>query len=98
MNTDNRYSIVKDYYEAGRIKEFRQIFDYIPKSVVAEGIGTSTKRMTRLIEEPHTFTVEEVYQMSQLFDIPFENFLLLALNDFISKKNALSNKIKRAHY
>jgi hypothetical protein len=89
MNKDYRYSIVKDYYEAGRITEFKQIFTYIPKSVVAEDIRTSTKRMTLLMEEPHTFKTEEVYLMSQLFEIPFEKFLMLTLKDFIRDKSSL---------
>ncbi|MBO9562120.1 MAG: hypothetical protein J7621_05070 [Niastella sp.] len=85
MNTDNRYSVVKDIYAAKRIEEFHQIFDYIPKTVVAEDIGTSAKRITRLIEEPHTFTGEEIYQMSQLFGIPLDKFFMLLMKNFIEK-------------
>lgn len=86
MDKDNRYTVVKDLYAAKRIESFHQIFDYIPKTVVAEDIGTSAKRMTRLIEAPHTFTAEEIYLMSELFSIPLDKLYMLVMQHYIHHK------------
>jgi hypothetical protein len=69
MKKDERYEVVKDMIETGRITEFKQIFKYMPKTVMAHDLSTNTTRMTRLIDNVEEFTLEEVYEISALIEV-----------------------------
>lgn len=97
MNTDKRYSHARNAIETGEIKEFKDIFEYIPKSVVAEDLRTSVRRFTRFIDQPHKFECEEVYEMSLLFDMPLDRFFMLIMNDLVRKRSASGNGKKNGH-
>ena len=69
MKKDERYEVVKDMIESGRVTEFRHIFKYMPKTVMAHDLSTNTTRMTRLIDNVQEFTLEEVYEISNLVEV-----------------------------
>ena len=69
MKKDERYEVVKDMIESGRITEFKHIFKYMPKTVMAHDLSTNTTRMTRLIDNVQEFTLEELYEISKLIEI-----------------------------
>jgi len=69
MKKDERYEVVKDMIESGRITEFKHIFKYMPKTVMAHDLSTNTTRMTRLIDNVEEFTLEEVYEISALIEV-----------------------------
>ena len=80
--------------ETNNITEFRQIFDHIPKSVVARDLGTNNNRMTRLIANVEQFTILELYTISKLVEIDFKTFLNLVTNQFLNVINEKKNKRK----
>jgi hypothetical protein len=78
--------------ETGHITEFRQIFDHIPKSVVARDLGTNNNRMTRMITHVEQFNLHELYKISALIDIDFMKVLVLGATQFLSSINEKKNK------
>jgi hypothetical protein len=68
---DHRYKTVKILIQGKFIKNFRQIFDHIPKSVVAAALHTNNNRMTDLINEPGDMRVGETYMIAKLIGVPF---------------------------
>ncbi|MET3885164.1 hypothetical protein ABIE54_004053 [Chitinophagaceae bacterium OAS944] len=43
---DKRYESIKFMIETGHITEFKQIFNYIPKSLLGKHLHTNNPRMT----------------------------------------------------
>lgn len=85
MVKDKRYKTIKVLIEGGHIKTLSDIFDTIPRSVVAKDFGTNFTRFTRLIENPADFRLKELYTLAHLFDVDERKFIDLAHNQHLSK-------------
>lgn len=86
MAKDRRYNTVKLLIESGNITEFINIFDHIPKSVVANDLGTNYKRLVRLITHTGHFTLDELVTLSNFFDVESKTIVDLAFNQLIRKR------------
>lgn len=86
MGKDRRYNTVKLLIEAGHITEFSQIFDHIPRSVVANDLGTNYNRLARLIMHTEHFTLDELLTLSNFFDVDSKTMVDLAFNQLIRKR------------
>ena len=86
MGKDRRYNTVKLLIEAGHIIEFSELFDHIPRSVVANDLGTNYNRLARLITHTEHFTLEELVTLSNFFDVDSKTMVDLAFNQMIRKK------------
>mgnify|MGYP003578630125 CR=1 FL=1 len=86
MEKDIRYESVKVMIESGRIHEFQQIFNFLPKSIMAHDLGTNNNRMTRLINHVEQFTLEELFRISHLLDINYKTVLTLIHNQYFGEK------------
>lgn len=86
MKKDERYEVVKDMIESGRITEFKHIFKYMPKTVMAHDLSTNTTRMTRLIDNVEEFTLEEMYEISNLVEIDHLTIFKLMDKQFATAK------------
>lgn len=86
MTKDERYIGVKKLIESGHITEFKQIFTYLPKTVMAQDLGTNNNRMTKLIERTEMFTLEELNRIGDLIDISFDSVNMLASNQYKRSK------------
>jgi hypothetical protein len=86
MGKDRRYNTVKLLIETGHITEFSQIFEHIPKSVVANDLGTNYNRLVRLITHTEQFTLEELVTLSNFFDVDSKAIVDLAFNQLIRKR------------
>lgn len=69
MAKDKRYKTVKHLIESGHIHEFREIFDTIPKTIVATDMGTNYKRLLRLVENVDQFKVGDLYSLAGMFEV-----------------------------
>lgn len=78
---DPRYETVRGLLEAGAIKKFTDIFDWIPKTVVRQDINTNGKRINKLAENPSGFTLNEVYQISSLIGYDTKKLVNMALDE-----------------
>jgi hypothetical protein len=88
MEKDRRYKTVKIMIEGGHLTEFSQIFDYIPKSVVANDLGTNYNRLIRLIEHVEQFTLKELFTLSSFCDLDSKLVLDLVYNQYANERKA----------
>lgn len=86
MTKDERYEGVKKLIESGHITEFKQIFTYLPKTVMAQDLGTNNNRMTRLIERTELLTLQELSRIGELIDTSFDLINMLASNQYKKSK------------
>ena len=91
MAKDQRYDTVKFLLEGGRIKTFMQIFEHIPKSVVANNLGTNYNRLAKMLDQVDLFTLKEIFQLGSLFDINEKEMLDLVYQQHVANKN---NRLK----
>ena len=69
MVKDRRYRTVKNLISGGHIKSFREIFDTLPKSVVARDLGMNNTRFTRLMNNVDLFLVKDILRLASLLEI-----------------------------
>jgi plasmid maintenance system antidote protein VapI len=86
MEKDIRYESVKVLIETGRIQEFQQIFNYLPKSILAHDLGTNNNRMTRLINNVDQFTLEELFRISHLLGVKYKTILNIVHNQYFEEQ------------
>jgi len=86
MEKDIRYESVKVLIETGRIQEFHQIFNYLPKSILAQDLGTNNNRMTRLINHVEQFTLEELFRISHLLGVSYKTVLTIVHNQYFGEQ------------
>lgn len=61
---DPRYDTLQGLLKLGAIKQFTDIFNHIPYSVVGKGFGTNNQRMKKLAADPALWTLAEIYQLA----------------------------------
>lgn len=93
MEKDIRYESVKAMIDNGRIQEFQQIFQFLPKSIMAHDLGTNNNRMTRLITHVEQFSLEELFRISHLLGVSYKVILTLIHNQYFGESN--NNKKKK---
>ena len=57
MNKDPRYKSVYKLIRAGKIKNFTEIFNYIPRCVVADELEQNYEEFCDNVHNPERFTV-----------------------------------------
>lgn len=66
---DHRYEFISTMMKDGKIKEFNDIFKFIPKTVVAKDLGKKVDRFTELMDNVGGFTLQEVFELADLCDL-----------------------------
>jgi hypothetical protein len=92
MEKDNRYRIVKPLMSDGQIKSFKDIFLYIPKSVVARDLGINNVRFTRLMNDVGDFTLNDIFRLAAFCEIDELDLLKLVDRQYQESKKS---KIKK---
>ncbi len=90
MAKDRRYELIVPMVSAGRIHHFRDLFHFIPKTIVARDLGINNVRFTRLIDDLEGFTLKDLLRLAALMEM--ETALLLRL---ILDQHAAEKKNKR---
>ena len=94
MARDRRYTTVKNLITAGYIHAFREIFETLPKSVVAKDLGMNNTRFTRLIENVDQFTLEELFLFAGFLEIENLTLMNLVLHQYLADKDKKIKKVK----
>jgi hypothetical protein len=89
---DERYRVVKDYIEQEKILEFRDIFKYLPKTVLTKDWGSNNYRVTRFIEYPQQLSVEEIYEIAKLINVQPDLLIRMVVRQF---NNTINSHKKR---
>lgn len=87
MAKDRRYTTVKNLIAGGYIKTFREIFDTIPKSVVARDLGMHNIRFTKLINNVDKFILKDLILMAALIETDEAILLQLVYQQYVIDMN-----------
>ena len=79
MPKDARFEIVAIMYRAGKIKSFRDLFKYIPKTVVTVAMGKRATAMNAIIKDPKRLTLKDIVKLSKLYEISPASIFELAM-------------------
>jgi hypothetical protein len=66
---DKRYDTIKVLVNSGHISSFRDIFNYIPKTIVYKDLHVNFNRFSRAIHNPALLTMKELMALADLFGI-----------------------------
>jgi hypothetical protein len=92
MERDKRYRITKNLILSGHLKEFREIFDSVPKTRVAKDMGTNYVRLNKLIDYLPGFTLKDFITISELIDVDLKIILDLVANQYAADKKSKRKK------
>lgn len=84
MLKDNRYNYVRSVWKAGDLTTFNDIFQIIPRSIVAKDLGLNYERFVKKIFRPERFTFEDVSRIARLLEIEpkiLANLVLIAIEE-----------------
>ena len=91
MNRDPRYKSIRSMVNDGAIRSLNEIFNHIPKSIVAADCGKKVTRLTYLMEHVGEFKMRELFKIGALCDLTASQTLDLVREQYL-KNN--SDKLK----
>lgn len=74
---DPRYNLIRPKYKRGEIRQFSDIFQTLPRSLVAKDLGKEKGRFNELIDNPDEFTWSELKKFSSNCEMSIAGFCLL---------------------
>ncbi|WP_431216519.1 hypothetical protein ACQ86N_19090 [Puia sp. P3] len=83
---DARYQDVRDMFTEGEIKTLKDIFEFIPRYVVATYIRIKRQRLGRLINQVENFQVSELLEIGGLFDLSVSDIFQLTSQSYAKRK------------
>ena len=88
MVKHTRTDIIKPLIESGHIKEFHQIFIYVPKTAVAEDLGIHFNRFNGFLKKVQLMRLGDMYLLCSYVEIePRKLFELIDNQHNMTKKN-----------
>lgn len=92
MAKDKRYNTVRNLILGGYLKTFNEIFDTLPKSIVAKDLGLNSTRINRVIENIGRFFVDDLFKLAVLLDVPEIKIMELICNQHAADKKGRKKK------
>ena len=75
-------------FKDGKIRTFSDIFEFVPKTIVATNMGKKVDRFTRLMNRVEKFTLEDLFQIGKLCELEESQMIQLVMKEYsIQKKN-----------
>lgn len=76
----------------GYLKTFNEIFDTLPKSIVAGDLGMNSTRINRVIDNGGRFFVDDLFKLAALLDVPEIKVMELVCNQHAIDKKSRKKK------
>lgn len=86
------YHTIKLLVEGNQLKQFRDIFEHIPKTVVNKDLGINYTRFTDIIKNVQGFKLGELYLLAHLIGVDEKLILDLAHAQFMADKASRRKK------
>jgi hypothetical protein len=77
MERDPRYNLIRPKYKRGEIRLFSDIFQTLPRSLVAKDLGKEKGRFNELVDNPNGFTWLELKKFSGNCEMTIAEFCAL---------------------
>lgn len=93
MSKDRRYTTVKNLISGGYIKTFSEIFETLPKSVMARDLGMNNIRFTKLMNNVDDFFLRDIFRMAVLLEISEATMYELIWQQYTIDKKSKKKKV-----
>lgn len=87
MVKDQRYNLIKPMIEHDRIEDLKDIFKYIPKTVVAKDLGINNNRFSDLLKTPKNLRVYDLVRLADLCGITLRQIFDLITTELEREKD-----------
>jgi hypothetical protein len=77
MVRDPRYNLIRPKYKRDEIRLFSDLFQTLPRSLVAKDLGKEKGRFNELVDDPNEFTFSELKKFSSNCEMSISEFALL---------------------
>jgi len=94
MAKKDHYKAVKVLIETGNIVVFREIFNHVPRTTVANDLGIYYSKFKTYLEQVDRFSIRELYQLARLIGVEGRNIVQLAVEQIEKDKAAKVKKGK----
>jgi len=84
---DQRYYAIKSLIETDKLHSLIDVFKIIPLTIVRSDMHANYTTLRKRIISSANITVNDIKQMSELFDVDPGEILKLALNDYKLNSN-----------
>lgn len=84
MGGDQRYTTIKVLIQSGHIKSIRDIFQFIPKTIVYKDLGVNFNRFNRAIIDPSKFTLAELRTLGEFFGVETRTMIDMAYEQMLT--------------
>jgi hypothetical protein len=88
------YATVMRLIESQKLRDFLEIFEIIPRSVINKDLGINYTRYNNLLKEVQGFKLKELYKLSRLLNVEEKVILDLAHDYYMTKKKVKSLRKK----
>jgi hypothetical protein len=92
MVKHTRTDSIKPLIDAGHIKEFSQIFLYVPKTSVANDLGIHFNRFNSFLERVAEMRISDMYLLCAYFEIEPHKMFELINNQHTNAKKIRNKK------
>lgn len=94
IKRDNRYNVIRAMIADGNIVTFNDIFEYIPKTIVATDLGKKVDRFNKLMNKPDGFTLEEIYRIGSFCGLTERQIYELVEAEYFKSKSKIKKTKK----
>jgi len=91
---DDRYEYVRTMFNQGEITSFEQIFDYIPRYIVAADLKTKRQRLGKLINQIEKFSIKELITIGRLCHLSTNEIFSLVAAAYANQANKKKKNVK----
>ena len=81
MVRDPRYNLIRPKFKREEIRLFSEIFQTLPRSLVAKDLGKEKGRFNELVDNPNEFTYSELKKFSSNCEMSISEFSTLVENE-----------------
>lgn len=83
---DKRYGYIKPMFKTGKVKSFGDIFQFVPKTIIATDLGKKGDRFSRLMNRVDRFTLEELFMIATFCSLNEKQMIKLVMNEYFQQK------------
>ena len=91
---EKRYGVIKSLYDDGLIQSLIEIFDYVPRTVVARDLHTKVARLNALLNDPKGFELGDLYKIGQLCGLSERQIYILSETHYLYREEEKKKKIE----
>jgi len=82
-------------YGKGKILSFNDIFEYVPKTVVATDLGKRVGDFNKMMDDIRKFTLEDLMLIAHFADLPEKKMFKLIEKEYFNQKQQRVPNLKK---